>query len=384
MKILVISSGYPSENRSQYCVFIKQQLDALRKLGDQIDVMVPDDGQTEYEIRFQEDAVENRYVLTKEHHPSMAKFKNAGIQYGKAIEKFMLNKQYDLIAVHITGDVYLAAAVYAGQSLNIPVVQHYHGLNVWLNYKENHPLIALYNAHRRAGLLKKCSAIIGVSNKVSDIVRQRIHTVPVYTLYNGVNIDLFYPQKDEGHKEKRIISVGNLIPIKGMNYLISAFAKVKEIVPLVTLEIVGEGELREKLENQVEELGVGQSVIFSGRQPYDEVARRMRQSDLFVLDSFYEAIGCVYLEAMACELPTIGVKGMGIDEIIVHGENGLLAEPKDINDLADQMLSVLKDSEYARKLGSHGRKTVEKITWENSAVLLEKIYQKCLQKGESK
>ena len=377
MRILTISEVYPTKEKSQYGVFIKQQMDELERLGYDVDVLIPFrskkngivmetefDGKKVYSI----DYPVIRYELF---------LKQVAHSVYVELKKLIKKNNYDLLAVHITGDTILKIIADIGKELNIPVVAHYHGLNVWKEYVNKHPSRQRFYARRRARILRQVQAIVGVSNKVSDIVRERIKNTPIYTVYNGVETELFYPQTE---KEKNfiIIGVGNLISIKGFCYLIQAFAKLYENNKSIRLKIVGEGIERTQLETLAKEKGVSQATTFLGKLPYDKVALEMRTSNLFVLPSFYEALGCVYLEAMACGIPTIGVKGMGIDEIIVDGENGLLVEQKDVNSLSEKIKLVLDNEELADKLGENGRKTALEYTWKASAIVLDKVYRSTL------
>lgn len=380
MQILTISEVYPSSDKPQYGVFIKQQVDELVKLGNKIDVLRP--------LRS-----ENNGQIVKE---SFAGIKIYSVEYKVnryelfirkttkpvylQIKELIKNNHYDLLAVHITSDTILKIIVDIGRELGVSVVAHYHGLNVWKEFVNKHRIREALYAHRRAKMLKKVKAIVGVSDKVCQIVREKKLKAPAFTVYNGVETNLFYKQ-EEKFEHFTIIGVGNLIPIKGFRYLIDAFSKLYQTDKDIRLKIVGEGVERSSLEAQVKNLGLERVVEFLGRLPYEQVAEKMRGSHLFVLPSYYEALGCVYLEAMACGVPTIGVKGMGIDEIIVDGENGLLVEQKDIESIVVQIKKVIEDKELAVKLSKNGRETALKYTWEQSAKQLDNVYKSTVEEG---
>lgn len=376
MRILFVSECYPSQDKPQHGIFIKQQEQALVELGHEVEVLVPAltaaDGQVEdrengvYDLQYR--AI--RYNL----FPLWASPKAR-----KSIYNLIAEKHYDLVAVHITGDGILKMVVTACNRLNIPVVAHYHGLNVWEEFKTAHPRRQKLYAAYRHDILRKTQGVVGVSDKVSNIARERLQDIPVSTVYNGVDLNLF-THKARSDGWFKIIGVGNLIEIKGFSYLLKAFAKLHQQLPHTRLEIVGDGVLKDSLQEEAVALGVADMVTFAGKVPYEQVAEKMAQSDLFVLPSFYEALGCVYLEAMGCGLPTIGVDGMGIDEIIVHGENGLLVKPKDSRDLYEKMLLVATDAELASQLAENGAATARQYTWEASAQILNTFYEACIKK----
>lgn len=376
MRILFVSECYPAKDKPQYGIFIKQQEQALRELGHEVDVLVP--------------ALTGRDTVATLREPGVYDLQYRNIRYDlcpllaspnarKSIHNLVAEQKYDLVAVHITGDGILKMVVKACNALNIPVVAHYHGLNVWEEFKTTHPHRQKLYADRRCRILQKAQGVVGVSEKVSQIARERLQNIPVRTVYNGVDTELFVQREPNGGCFK-IIGVGNLIEIKGFTYLLQAFAKLHKVLPETSLEIVGDGVQMEALKAEAVSLGIADAVSFAGKIPYEQVAEKMAQSDLFVLASFYEALGCVYLEAMGCGLPTIGVHGMGIDEIIVHGENGLLVKPKDSTDLYEKIYQVATDPALAEKLSKQGKQTAGIYTWANSAKTLEKVYEEILAK----
>lgn len=377
MRILTISEVYPSEDKPQYGVFIKQQMDEMKKLGHEIDVLVPIRGNRNTTIA--EKFFDGTTVFSVEYRVIRYELflKRAAYESYQQLKALIEKNKYDILAVHITGDTILKIISDIGKDLGIAVVAHYHGLNVWKEYVSRHRIREACYAKRRAKILKKSRAIVGVSDKVSDIVRERMKSVPVYTVYNGVEITLFYPQ-DEKENLFTIVGVGNLIPIKGFRFLIEAFGKLYSERKDIRLKIIGDGIEYEALKEQVENNNLKDVITFFGKVPYEEVANEMRKSHLFVLPSYYEALGCVYLEAMACGIPTIGVKGVGIDEIIVDGENGLLVEQQSVNSIYEKIKAVINDADFAKELGENGRKTAVQYTWAASAKTLDEIYRSIL------
>lgn len=379
MRVLTISEVYPSEDKPQYGVFVKQQMDELKKLGCQVDVLIPSRGGSNTAIR--ETICDGARIFSVGYRVVRYELflKLVANEAYKQLKALIEKNEYDVLAVHITGDTILKIVVDIGRELGVAVVAHYHGLNVWKEYMSKHRVREEFYARRRARILKKVQGIVGVSDKVSDIIRDRIKNVPVYTVYNGVETTLFYPQ-DEKENLFTIVGVGNLIPIKGFRFLIEAFSMIYGERKDVCLKIIGDGIERAALEEEVKVKGLNEAVTFLGKIPYEEVAYEMRKSHLFVLPSYYEALGCVYLEAMACGIPTVGVKGMGIDEIINDGENGLLVEQQAVNSIYATIQAVLNDADFANKLGENGTKTAKRYTWSASAEKLDKIYKTVIAK----
>lgn len=379
MKILVISECYPSKEKPQYGIFIKQQNNEMQKLGHNVDIIVPFRHTLNTDLQKE---ISNIGLIYKVGYKTV-RYDLFPLTVAKKVYKnifdFIFNGRYDLVSIHITSDVILKIAVKICNELNIPIVVHYHGLNVWNEYKNNRPirqkLIALY----RRNLLKQVSAVIGVSRKVTDIVQLKLKTVPCYTVYNGVDVTLFVNAEKEKNEIFTVLGVGNLIEIKGFEYLIRAFAEFKKEHD-AKLKIIGEGIEKDNLQNLVNVLGVEKDVEFMGRLPYCNVAKEMASSDVFVLPSFYEALGCVYLEAMSCMIPVVGVKGMGIDEIIEDKKNGYLVEPKNSEQISGVLNEIYFDCAVAAEIAKKGKLTAERFTWENSAKALDKIYRQVVKK----
>jgi len=173
-----------------------------------------------------------------------------------------------------------------------------------------------------------------------------------------VNTMAYYPLKFNPNKEKtnkkRILTICNLIPRKGINYLLESLSQIIQRRQDFVLDIVGDGPNRKEYEKLTEKLGLDKVVKFYGRQP--EIVSFMRNCNFFVLPSLYENFGVVYIEAMACGKPVIGTSAGGPKEII-NKETGILVAPKNINDLVKaigymldhyQDYSAEKISEYAK------------------------------------
>lgn len=379
MRILILSECYPEKEKPQYGIFIKQQADELRKRGHEIEVLIPRRAK-KHEKTHRIDAAGSDEVVYQMGYTSF-RYDLFPVTADRAAYQEiseLVSAGFDLVAVHITSDIILKMAMLACRKKQIPVVAHYHGLNVWKEFTTAHPLREACYANRRKRFLANISAIVGVSDKVSNTVRERISEVPVFTVYNGVDCRLFQ-MKETLPGPFRVIGVGNLIPIKGFCHLIKAFSEFYKEAKDAELHLIGEGVQRPELERLVREYNAEDAVTFHGKLPYDEVAKQMAGSDLFILPSYYEALGCVYLEAMACGLPAVGVKGMGIDEIIEDGVNGYTVPPHDEKALTQVMRTLYEDRALLKKMGENARKTAERYSWDASAKMLEKVYRECIE-----
>jgi glycosyltransferase involved in cell wall biosynthesis len=217
-----------------------------------------------------------------------------------------------------------------------------------------------------------------VSEKVRDqVVEGAAAPVNTAVLYNGVDPQMFSPPDSEPDAPV-ILSVGNLIPVKGHELLLRAFGAIQNQLPGLSFEIIGDGPERPRLQRLASEQGIAGKVNFRGRQSRRQVADAMRRATIFALPSRYEGLGCVYLEAMSAGRPVIACLGQGIDEVIEPEVNGCLIKPDDLQELTDTLIRLLQQPEARRKMGDAARRTIlQSFTSGEHAARLFRLYQEC-------
>lgn len=267
------------------------------------------------------------------------------------------------------------AAMLLSAELGIPYVVSVHGLDAF----------STVQVTGRAGAwCKRISQRVYHSSRrvicISEHVREQVlegmgKGCRTSVVYNGVDPELFSPGGEGKTDSLVILSVGNLIPIKGHELLIRAVAALAPEFPLLTLDIIGDGPERFRLEKLSQELKLGGRIRFLGRQSRRDVSVAMRRCALFALPSRYEGLGCVYLEAMSAGKPVIGCRGQGIAEIIQHGSNGFLLGPDNEKELTLALNMLLRDAGRRENLGAAARDTIlEQLTLEHQAETLLRIY----------
>jgi glycosyltransferase involved in cell wall biosynthesis len=152
---------------------------------------------------------------------------------------------------------------------------------------------------------------------------------------NVVDTDVFVPAAERRPSSvPRLVTVGSLIERKGHRHLIAALARLCERGCHLTLEIIGDGPLRQELKRFADELGVADAITFAGAQPKSVVAAAMRGADAFVLPSLWENLPCSVLEAMSAGLPVVATRVGGVPEV-VDRRAGVLVNPGSPDALAD-------------------------------------------------
>jgi glycosyltransferase involved in cell wall biosynthesis len=191
---------------------------------------------------------------------------------------------------------------------------------------------------------------------VEEINRQEQRHYEMPTIPMGVDTQLFHPTKQtdqvraslDASQGPLLLAVGRLSPEKGHRYLISAMPHVLKRFPTAKLAIVGYGPCVPELKAQATSLELDHAIRWLGPLRREELAPLYASADVFVSPSirtaggWEEALGLVFLEAMASGTVPVGSRTGGIADVIRHGENGVLAGEKDPVDLANQINWVLE------------------------------------------
>lgn len=173
---------------------------------------------------------------------------------------------------------------------------------------------------------------------------------------------VFNPLVEEIHiaeqRSKTITAMGRLTYQKGFDILINAFAKIAADIPEYTLVIYGKGNDKDALEKLIDEHGLTGRVLLPGTSP--DAIKKVAGSSVFVLSSRLEGMPNALMEAMACGVPCISTNcPMGPEELIEDGVNGILIPVDDAGALAESMLKILTDGDFAAKLAANAYKLRE-------------------------
>lgn len=269
------------------------------------------------------------------------------------------------------------AAALLSRELKLPFLVTVHGLDAF-STRQVEGRAGEWCARVSRSVYRSACSVICVSEKVRDrVIEGAAAPVNTTVLYNGADAQMFSPPDSEPDA-LIILSVGNLIPVKGHELLLRAFAAIQSKSPGLSLEIIGDGPERNHLQKLAREQGVAGKVCFRGRQSRRQVADAMRRATVFALPSRYEGLGCVYLEAMAAGKPVIACAGQGIDEVIEQGVNGCLIGTDDLQGLTETLIRLLQQAEVRRKMGDAARRTIlHGYTLGQQAARLLRLYREC-------
>ena len=175
-------------------------------------------------------------------------------------------------------------------------------------------------------------------------------------IYPGIDAKRFAAVRNQ-HAGIVIGTACRLELVKGLSYLLEAFASLAPKFRDLRLEISGEGSLRAKLEEDCRGLEVSDSVSFPGWQ--ENLPQVTAGWDIFVLPSLDEGFGLAALEAMAAGLPVVASNVGGLPELVVDGQTGWLVPAADPDKLADCLKRLIADREMRQAMGAAGRRRAE-------------------------
>jgi D-inositol-3-phosphate glycosyltransferase len=207
--------------------------------------------------------------------------------------------------------------------------------------------------------------------------RDRIAVIPC-----GVDLDLFRPVSS--HEARRRLSlrgdvllfVGRMDPIKGLDVLIRAFARLPARPDLTLVVVGGDGSEPEFARNQslARELGVADRVEFRGAVPQDRLPDYYSAATVCVVPSHYESFGLTAIEALACGTPVIASKVGGLPMVVQERENGLLVPWRRPEALAARLAEFLGDRALPGRLAANARRSVLRYGWDNIADAVDYVY----------
>ncbi|MET0840264.1 MAG: glycosyltransferase family 4 protein [Marmoricola sp.] len=243
----------------------------------------------------------------------------------------------------------------------VPVVLTYHSGSL-VKGSSVDPLLRAYERYVLPRVFARSRALIAVSPVSLAHATGRAHLVPP-----GVDTDRFSPSGEP--RQTSVLYVGRVEQSsrwKGLHVLVDALPRLRELVPDVRLEIVGDGDDVVPLQKRAADLGVADLIDWAGHVDHAELPAHYRRAGVTVLPSLTESesFGMALAEAIACGCPVVGSAVGGIPFVVRDEVDGLLVPPGDASALADGLAAVLVDPARAHELGAAGREAaVSRWDW---------------------
>jgi colanic acid/amylovoran biosynthesis glycosyltransferase len=275
-------------------------------------------------------------------------------------------------------------AIPLASGLNIPLMVTFHGFDATLTdsaFRETRP--GRRYLRRRETLKREASGFIAVSNFIAKkIVGQGFPREKIRVHYIGVDTSQFQPDPTVA-RGKTVLFVGRLVEVKGCEYLIRAMEPIQKEMPDVELVIVGDGPLRESLQQLAKSLL--RRFTFAGAQPAENIRDWMTRASVLCTPSVVatsgaeEGFGMVFIEAQSSGLPVVSFSSGGIPEAVRHGESGYLAPEKDWRVLSEYISKLLGNQDLWASFSRAGRELVKSVfDLKVQTVKLERIYEEVI------
>jgi L-malate glycosyltransferase len=262
----------------------------------------------------------------------------------------------DLLHVHyaIPHSVSALLARMMAAPRRLPFITTLHGTDITLvGHDRSYLPITRFSIEQSDGVTAISNYLRGETVKEFDVKRS-IEVIP-----NFVNCDLYKRSDDTALRAKWapngepiLMHLSNFRPVKRITDVIEIFALVREKIP-AKLVMIGDGPDRGAAEYLVRKKRLSKDVLFLGKQ--DQVNEKLGVADLFLLPSDSESFGLAALEAMACEVPVLATNVGGIPEVVTHGADGYLFEPRDVETAAKYALDILTRADHGREMGQMAR-----------------------------
>ena len=385
MRVLVVSTLYPNSQIYSSGIFVHEQVKELIKLGVEITVIAPVPNVPILLSSFSE-----QWKLIKK-IPRFEKIDNVNIYHPRylaipggylknywsytlylGVKPIVKNLPlFDLI--HAQGSAPEDFGAYLlSKKLKVPFILTVHGDSVYKLYKNKKRFRNSRNA------IEKAEVVIGVSSKVIERIKLLTsRKEKLQVILNGFSQNKI-SQKDnlEKHKEINILFVATLVERKGSKYLIEAYSKLYNKYPNITLTIAGGGKLFQEMKNYAKLLGLNNKIFFTGVINHNQVMEFMSKCDIFVMPSWNEAFGVVYLEAMSFKKPIIACKNEGITDVINDGVEGMLVTPRNSDSIIEKLIVLIENEKLRNEMGERGYQKIKSLTWKNNALETLKVYNK--------
>jgi glycosyltransferase involved in cell wall biosynthesis len=337
LRIIVAPEWYPWPERPGYGGFCREQAQAIAESHDPVVITWTSDDRLRIPVQVK-DSIESglRTFRIRFRQTSLAKVPMIERLAGVLLALRRLQRE-GWIADVVHAHEYPAdrPAALTARLMNTPLVMSEHASALALGELSADEL----GYARRA--FKRATVVCAASDSLAQSIVPLAGTTPVRVVSSPVDTRLFHPHPRPQRATIRLLSVGNLVEVKGHSYLLDAMKMLLDSETTVKLDIVGDGPLRGPLEQQARELRIASNVTFSGRLERQDVAARMGEADVFVLPSLWETQGIVLLEAMASGLPSVATRVGGTPEV-VDDDAGVLVQTRSPSALADGIGEVIR------------------------------------------
>lgn len=228
---------------------------------------------------------------------------------------------------------------------------------------------------------------VGISDTIKKTIMDyyRLREKKVPCIYNGIDTTIFTQneyKKENLENKFYLVSIGSFKSQKNHRLMIEAFNKICiyndyfKVPYSIYLKLVGDGQLRNEIEDQIKKYNLEERVIMKGE--VKDVCRELNSSDVLLMTSDYEGLPLAVLEAMACGLPIISTKAGGVVDVVEDNENGILVDVGKKEQIVDAIIKLEQNKDLVKSMGKKSRELALKYDIRNTTKQYENLYIKLL------
>lgn len=274
---------------------------------------------------------------------------------------------------------YMAKQMLKDEGIELPMITTLHGTDITLvGSHPNYKSAVTFSINKSDYVTSVSQSLKDDTIKLFNTTRE-IEVIPNFIEldHQGVDIEKNCCRSVLAHDNERIIThISNFRQVKRIPDIIKIFHQIQEQIPS-KLMMVGDGPEKEPAERLCEELGIADKVIFFGNS--NELDRILSSTDLFLLPSETESFGLAALEAMAWGVPVISSNAGGLPEVNIQGYSGFLSDVGDIDEMALNAISILKNDSKLDQFKANAYSVAQKFDIKKIMPLYEELYERALQ-----
>ena len=197
--------------------------------------------------------------------------------------------------------------------------------------------------------------------------KNKIHLIP-----NAIDYQKFYCSEKLEFKEIKMINIGSFVAKKNQTFAVHILKQIIDKDYAASLTFLGDGYMKNKIENLAEKLDLKQNINFLGN--VENVEKYLKESNLYLHTATYEPFGLALIEAMASGLPVISLNGKGNSDFIQNGKNGFIFKKQDPEIFVEKIIEISKNEKLCKKIVKGGQATAKNYDIKNYIKKLLELY----------
>ena len=231
-----------------------------------------------------------------------------------------------------------------------------------IGWEHNHFHENYKYANHVSNSAKRLDFLVLVSQELQKFYSSRMSNSNCMCIYIPNSIDRI-PKNTASLKNHRLVSIGRLSKEKGYMDLLKIYNRLVKKHPTWTLDIIGDGAEREKLEAYIKKHHLEEKVTLHGFQGRDYIDKILHESSIYLMTSYTESFGIVLIEAMSHGVPCIAFDSAeGAREIITSGRNGYLIKNRNFDAMISKIEDLIKKEEIRKEIGKEARESIKKYS----------------------